>query len=68
LGIFRDLKPENFMFYKAPDGKVFLKVCDFGLAEILAGDQTLTEPCGTPNYMAPEMWRKEPYTNKVESI
>lgn len=53
------------MFYKAPDGKVMLKVCDFGLAEMLEGDKTLTESCGTPNYMAPEMWRKEPYDKKV---
>ena len=50
----RDIKPENLMF--ADDGQI--KVTDFGIAQMLTGDETMAtsdgEVLGTPAYMAPE--------------
>ena len=67
LGIVhRDLKPENIMLARRDDDPDFVKVLDFGLADLSAGltaggesgaDQKLTqlgEIFGTPQYMAPE--------------
>lgn len=53
--VHRDIKPENILV----DRKGRVKIADFGIAKILAGDearQNLTENrvMGTPYYMAPE--------------
>lgn len=53
----RDIKPQNMLF--TSDGT--LKVADFGVAKMLAGQLTLTdkgEPIGTPDYMAPEQFER----------
>jgi serine/threonine protein kinase/predicted esterase len=53
--VHRDIKPENILI----DRKGRVKIADFGIAKIVAGDQVqqaLTEGqvLGTPHYMAPE--------------
>lgn len=60
--VHRDIKPENVMLLTEPDGRVRVKLFDFGLA--FANDQPggkrLTEPNaihGTPLYMSPEQCR-----------
>ena len=45
------MKLENIMINE--DG--YLVLIDFGLAKIVANDQTTTSFCGTPEYIAPEM-------------
>ncbi|MEZ4221143.1 MAG: protein kinase [Polyangiaceae bacterium] len=64
LGIVhRDLKPENVILEPLRRGGDFVKVVDFGLAKLKAGDDlatNVTSPgivCGTPDYMAPEQGR-----------
>lgn len=61
----RDLKPDNVMVVKAPDGTRCAKVVDFGLAKLLDGSDggrlTKTgEVVGDPRYMSPEQCRGEP--------
>lgn len=55
----RDLKPSNVFLASGPDGRVTVKLLDFGVAK-LAGDPELTRSdavVGTPSYMAPEQAR-----------
>ena len=59
--IHRDLKPENIYLQRSEEGRVRVRVLDFGIAKIVGergeGLERLTlnnEACGTPNYMAPE--------------
>lgn len=58
--IHRDLKPGNIMLIETEDEKDFVKVVDFGVAKLMAGEdeaQRLTqtgEVCGSPVYMSPE--------------
>jgi len=64
--VHRDLKPENIMYANMkPDSPV--KVVDFGLSTTAAhGDATMKTACGTPEYVAPEVISKKPYTNKCD--
>ena len=52
--IFRDIKPDNFLFEREEPGSP-LKATDFGLAGLIKPGERLTRRCGTPSYMAPEV-------------
>ncbi|XP_071547467.1 phosphorylase b kinase gamma catalytic chain, skeletal muscle/heart isoform isoform X3 [Panulirus ornatus] len=51
--VHRDLKPENILL----DDNFNIKLTDFGFAKVLKPGETLTELCGTPGYLAPELLR-----------
>lgn len=57
--IHRDIKPENILITR--DG--LMKISGF---DISAEIHNLSENVGTPGYMAPEIWRKDPYDEKVD--
>lgn len=72
LGItHRDLKPENLLYYH-PGADSRLLVTDFGLATVgvHGGDQDQTwrlkTTCGTPEYVAPEVLLRQPYSCAVD--
>ena len=54
----RDIKPENIFLCDQPDGEIFAKLLDFGIAKALdeaVDDTTRTgSVVGTPSYMSPE--------------
>ncbi|KAI5117907.1 hypothetical protein M0805_003601 [Coniferiporia weirii] len=65
--VHRDLKPENLLFRtKAEDADIM--IADFGLSRVLDEDklQLLTEICGTPGYMAPEIFKKSGHGKPVD--
>jgi len=53
--VHRDLKPENLLFESKQKGSA-IKLIDFGLAGSCVSP--LKTPCGTPNYVAPEILKK----------
>ncbi|ORY33510.1 kinase-like domain-containing protein [Naematelia encephala] len=65
--VHRDLKPENILFKsKAEDADLML--ADFGLSKVLDEDafSILTTTCGTPGYMAPEIFKKAGHGKPVD--
>jgi len=61
--IYRDLKPENILI--ANDGHI--RLTDFGLCkEGIQANTTTSTFCGTPEYLAPEILLKKPYTRAVD--
>jgi calcium-dependent protein kinase len=56
--VHRDLKPENILLEQGKDMNQ-IKIIDFGISVHLEPGETLSEPIGTPYYIAPEVWEKE---------
>ena len=63
--VHRDLKLQNILFRKKGDFKS-LKIVDFGLAKSLSGSQSARDFCGSLGYIAPEIYRSEPYRFEVD--
>lgn len=67
----RDIKPDNFLCTavvgnvnghageqpRPSDKTIILKLADFGLSVYVPPGQMLTQKCGTPAFMAPELYR-----------
>ena len=57
--VHRDLKPENLLM-ASDENDADVKIADFGFAAY-APEPTLTDACGTPAYVAPEVLNKNPH-------
>ena len=53
----RDIKLDNILLNARGD----LKICDFGVSKIVKKGERMTEQCGTPAYIAPEILRDKGY-------
>jgi len=57
--VHRDIKPDNIMIITGPNGEVFMKLIDFGIAKSATGDIVKTRTggfLGTPGFIAPEQF------------
>lgn len=69
--IHRDLKPANVFLVDVGDGSDFVKLLDFGLAQLTKPDKVPEVPVriyGTPEYMAPEMARPKRPTEATADV
>ncbi|CAM9811788.1 unnamed protein product [Scytosiphon promiscuus] len=62
--VHRDLKPENLLL-ASPHDDASIGLADFGFASSVR-DGFLTNACGTPAYVAPEMLKRIPYGTSVD--
>jgi protein kinase A len=60
--VYRDLKPENILINEFGEAKI----CDFGFACKIEADKKLTELCGSYEYLAPEMIKREGYGKPLD--
>jgi len=58
-GIHRDIKPDNLLLTRDHNGCEVIKLGDFGLAQLPVpyGSRLTRRPRGTPEYMAPELFK-----------
>lgn len=69
--VHRDLKPENILCTSRTT-PLHVKIADFGLscinsvADLTANKVLMSTMIGTPEFIAPEIARQEPYTEKVD--
>ncbi|TPX69660.1 hypothetical protein SpCBS45565_g02323 [Spizellomyces sp. 'palustris'] len=61
--VHRDLKPENVLVTE--DKSPTIKLSDFGLAKMIGSDECHTI-CGTPEYLAPEVFLSGNYDSRVD--
>ncbi|CBN74237.1 Myosin light chain kinase (MLCK) [Ectocarpus siliculosus] len=62
--VHRDLKPENLLLASKSDDSS-IRLADFGFA-VSVLDGYVTDQCGTPGYVAPEILRSRPYGTSVD--
>lgn len=56
--IHRDVKLDNILL----DADSTIKLCDLGVSKLIRPGEIMTEQCGTPAYIAPEIISGEPYS------
>ncbi len=53
----RDIKLDNILLTSQGD----VKICDFGVSKLVEKNEVMKEQCGTPAYIAPEVFENKGY-------
>ena len=64
--IHRDIKLENILINKVDGDQYDIRVADFGLAVFTFNDELTFKKCGTPGYVAPEVFKGHGYSYKSD--
>ena len=65
--VHRDIKLDNILINTVVDKQIYdIRVADFGLASFTPKDEGLTHKCGSPGYVAPEVFRGSGYSYKAD--
>ncbi|OMH81026.1 Ovarian-specific serine/threonine-protein kinase Lok, partial [Zancudomyces culisetae] len=64
----RDIKLENILVDVKDDKVASLKLADFGLAKLLGNNEMMKTMCGTPSYLAPEIFCNTGNTAYTKSV
>ncbi|MFO7180086.1 MAG: protein kinase [Pseudomonadota bacterium] len=67
--VHRDLKPENVFVGRTPEGRLAVKIFDFGVAKVTRAKNRLTHVgavFGTPSYMSPEQARGQSVDQRAD--
>ena len=62
--VHRDIKPDNILL----ELDNTIKLCDFGVSKEVKEGQLLTDSCGTPAFVAPEILKDSPYNPFMTDI
>ena len=60
----RDIKLDNILL--TSQGNV--KICDFGVSKLVTDGERMTEQCGTPAYIAPEVFENKGYEGYASDV
>ena len=60
----RDIKLDNILLNSEGD----IKICDFGVSKLVKNGEIMTEQCGTPAYIAPEVFENKGYEGYASDI
>jgi serine/threonine protein kinase len=65
--VHRDIKLENILIKSIEDKIEYeVRIADFGLAVFTPDNELLTQKCGTPGYVAPEVFNGKGYSYKAD--
>jgi serine/threonine protein kinase len=65
--VHRDVKLENILISSIEDRSEYdIRIADFGLAVLTPDDDRVTGKCGSPGYVAPEVFKGTHYSYKVD--
>ena len=62
--VHRDIKPDNILL----ELDNTIKLCDFGVSKEVKEGQLLTDSCGTPAFVAPEVLKDSPYNPYMTDV
>jgi len=65
--VHRDIKLENILISSVEDRSEYdIRIADFGLALFTPNDELIQGKCGSPGYVAPEVFKGHMYSYKVD--